>query len=144
MENCNSGHCARYLSLFFRPAIWKGQHEKPGNDKNSEFSRSLIPEPRDFWSKLELSMEKTIEQTSSAVESSLLLSQTMQNCTKEQFLTSSLSWALAPQMLGGETPLSSPICTIDRLASLEKLVREYFESIKGNFSIQGLTWQSIS
>ena len=102
--------------------------------------RSLISEPGDIWKNFESSMEKMIEQASIAVDSSLLISRTTENYTKEQFLRSTSSWNLMPDAPNQTSQLSSQM-RINGAANpfeyLEKVGRDYLESVRANFSIQG-------
>jgi hypothetical protein len=98
------------------------------------FGATAIAQPADLWKNFEASMEKMIDQTSNTIESSLLLTPTIQNCTKENFLTSASSWALAKSFF---QPLPSESKENDPLSFLEMYLRNYMEGIRGNFSVQG-------
>ena len=105
------------------------------SERQPPSARTLLAQPMDLWRNLETSMEKVIDQTSNTVESNLLLSLTIQNCTKENFLNSASSWALAAPYF--QPSLSTESKENDPLSFLESFLRNNMEGTRANFSIQG-------
>lgn len=105
------------------------------SERQSPSARTLLAQPIDLWRNLETSMEKVIDQTSNTVESNLLLSLTIQNCTKENFLNSASSWALVAPYF--QPSLSTESKENDPLSFLESFLRNNMEGTRANFSIQG-------
>lgn len=121
--------------LFFDLLFGRGGTRQYG--KHSGPHRPLISEPGDVWKNFEPSMERMIEQASNAVDASLLISRTIQNYTKENFLHSSSSWNLMPAASGQISPLSQVHGGADAFEYFEKVIRGYLEGVRANFSVQG-------
>ncbi|MEO9294601.1 MAG: hypothetical protein ABI347_03265 [Nitrososphaera sp.] len=126
---------ARDVSRAFFDILLRRDRMREKNERQSPSARTLLAQPTDLWQNLETSMEKVIDQTSNTIESSLLLSLTIQNCTKENFLNSASSWALAAPYFQPSPSTESK--EKDPLSFLESFLRNNMEGIRANFSIQG-------
>jgi len=112
-------------------------------ERDEKRSRAtVIAQPTQLWEDFEVSMEKMIDEASNTIESNLLLSLTLQNCTKENFLNPSSSWTLAKSFF--QPPSSSTSATLieggkknDPLSFLDTYFRNNMEGVRGNFSVQG-------
>ena len=125
---------ARDISRVFFDTLL-GRDKATGNRGKHPNGRLMIATPIDLWKKFETSTEEIIDQSANMIESSLLLTSTIQNYTSQNFLDSSSSWTFAKSFL---QPSSSTLTEIGASSSsLEDYLRNNMEGIREKFSIQG-------
>jgi len=126
---------ARDISRGFFDMLLGREKKIAGDGEKHPHSRLMIATPIDLWKKFETSTEKIIDQSANMIESSLLLTSTIQNYTSQNFLDSSSSWTFAKSFF--QPSSSEPTERGASSSSLEDYLRNNMEGIRGKFSIQG-------